>query len=97
MGGSSGCASECGALPGAAEESSEEEVLMGDSGIGHRLSSSDEYHGGLGGTFDSDSESQGSLPADDLAQLRADFFADVEMVCSAALRTNGSDDTAKAL
>ena len=40
----------------------------------------------------------GSLPADDLAQLRADFFADVEMACSAAGRgANGLDDTAKAL
>ena len=40
----------------------------------------------------------GSLPADDLAQLRADFFADVEMACSAVgQRTDGLDDTAKAL
>lgn len=40
----------------------------------------------------------GSLPVDDLAQLRADFFAEIEMACSAAGRgATGLDDTAKAL
>ena len=38
----------------------------------------------------------GALPVDDLAQLRADFFADVDLACS-AVGSDGLDDTAKAL